>query len=430
MVRVGGAGSAFFCALLLLMLGTLGCSRGPSDAQLTSEAQSKIGADPGMQMTDVRVNVTNGIVTLSGTVRGEAERVAATEDASRVKGVQVVVNNLRVVDSSRPTEPKPTPRIVASIVTLQRSAKERSRPATTVSDVTPLPDRHRLPTSHGNPPEATTADGTPQSTLPIVTDPSDSFPKDASAATMTPAPVNALPQAASIATPPAPPERVVVPDGSMLSVRLLESVSSDVNQQGDKFIASLASPLMVGGRVVIPAEAGLQGKVVEVQSSGRFTGRSSLVLELTGVTYNGKSYQLHTGRYAKQGPSRDTRSVESIGGGAGVGAILGAILGGGKGAAIGAAIGAGVGTGVQARSKGSQIRLPAESMISFRLSTPLEVTPASVLQSVQNPDSDSSQDPFPDDRPVLKRRPGSGAADPSPDTSSPASAPVLQPRPN
>ena len=150
---------------------------------------------------------------------------------------------------------------------------------------------------------------------------------------------------------------------------------------------------MVGDRVVIPAEAGLQGKIVEVRSAGRFTGRSSLVLELTRLAYNGKSYQLRTSQYSKQGPARDTRSAETIGGGAGVGAILGAIVGGGKGAAIGAVIGAGVGTGVQARTKGAQVRLPAESLLSFHLR---DVSARKLHQ------------------PVLKRRPGSRGADPSP----------------
>jgi len=62
-----------------------------------------------------------------------------------------------------------------------------------------------------------------------------------------------------------------------------------------------------------------------------------------------------------------------------MGAIIGVILGGEKGAAIGAMIGAGVGTGAQAMSKAAQVRLPANSMLSFRLETPLTVVPSSTL---------------------------------------------------
>ena len=71
-------------------------------------------------------------------------------------------------------------------------------------------------------------------------------------------------------------------------------------------------------------------------------------------------------------------------------------------------IGAGAGTGVQARGKGAVVQLPAESILSFRLQAPLTVTPGSTLQREQSADHDSSSDSSSDDdRPVLKRRPGS-----------------------
>jgi hypothetical protein len=93
---------------------------------------------------------------------------------------------------------------------------------------------------------------------------------------------------------------------------------------------------------------------------------------------------------------------------AGLGAILGGILGGGKGAAIGAMIGAGAGTGVRAAGRGGVVQLPAESTFTFRLLSALTVTPSSTLQRGKNADPDSSSDSFSDDdRPVLKRRPGS-----------------------
>ena len=67
-----------------------------------------------------------------------------------------------------------------------------------------------------------------------------------------------------------------------------------------------------------------------------------------------------------------------------MGAIIGVILGGEKGAAIGAVIGAGAGTGVQAMSKAAPVQLPAKSTLSFRLETPITVTPSStVLKSAE-----------------------------------------------
>ncbi len=165
---------------------------------------------------------------------------------------------------------------------------------------------------------------------------------------------------------------------------------------------------MVDDKVVIPAGAGVQGRVVEAQSAGRFSGKPGLVIEVTRLAYNGESYELSSNQYSKQGSSRTTRAAATIGGGAGVGALM-AGDGGGRGAAIGAMIGAGAGTGVQAKAKPPEVQLPVETMLSFRLENPLTVVPASTLQGMQG--SDPSQDPFSsDERPVLKRRPGSRPA--------------------
>ena len=426
--------SGFFVAQFLLVLGTASCSRGRSDAELTAEAQNRISADRRVQTRQVQVNASNGIVTLSGAAGSDAERSAVAEETSQIEGVKVVVNNL-VIDASRQRETMPNQQTRVSIAMQPGSSQARIAPGARVPHVAPSLDRERHPVRRGETAEATTTSSIPalaaaREVVPAESASSDAHSTDAKAPAGTLIATPASPQAAATAVLPPPSEKVTVPYGSVLSVRLLESVNSDLNQPGDKFVASLASPVMVGDRVVIPAEAGLQGKIVEVRSAGRFTGRSSLVLELTRLAYNGKSYQLRTSQYSQQGPARDTRSAETIGGGAGVGAILGAIVGGGKGAAIGAVIGAGVGTGVQARTKGAQVRLPAESLLSFRLETPLEVAPSSVLQRAQNTDPGSSQDPFSDDRPVLKRRPGSRGADPSPDTDSPYPPPILEPRPN
>ena len=217
----------------------------------------------------------------------------------------------------------------------------------------------------------------------------------------------------------------MVPYGTILTVRLTESLSSELNEKGDTFLASLASPVLVSDRVVIPEGAGIKGRVVEVQSAGRFSGRPAMIMEVTRLAYNGKSYDLRSNQYSKEGPSRNVRSAATIGGGAGLGAVLGGILGGGKGAAIGAMIGAGAGTGVRAASREAAVQLPAESTLSFRLQAALTVIPASILQRGKNVDPDSSSaDPVSDDyRPVLKRRPGStppetnGSAEgPSPDS--------------
>ena len=105
---------------------------------------------------------------------------------------------------------------------------------------------------------------------------------------------------AASATPPSAPEKIIVPYGTILAVRLTESLSSDLNEKGDTFLASLASPILVGDRVVIPEGAGIKGRVVEVQSAGRFSGRPAMIIEVTRLAYNGNGYDLRSNQYSKE----------------------------------------------------------------------------------------------------------------------------------
>ena len=215
------------------------------------------------------------------------------------------------------------------------------------------------------------------------------------------------------ATPFSEPEQITLPYGTVLAVRLTETLSSDLNQPGDTFLASLASPLVVGDRVIVPEGASIKGKIVDARNAKRFRGKSALVVEVTHLAYNGRTYQLRSSQYSKQGASRNAYAAAAITGGAGVGAIIGTVLGRGKGAAIGAVLGAAAGTGVQAVTKPASVELSAESRLSLRLETPLRVIPSSTLQPVQSTGPDFSQGSLSsDDRPVLKHRAGS----PSPDT--------------
>ncbi len=62
-----------------------------------------------------------------------------------------------------------------------------------------------------------------------------------------------------------------------------------------------------------------------------------------------------------------------VGGGAALGTLLGAIAGGGKGAAIGAVAGGAAGGTAQVLTRGKQVRVPAETILSFQLEKPLHL---------------------------------------------------------
>ena len=101
----------------------------------------------------------------------------------------------------------------------------------------------------------------------------------------------------------------------------------------------------------------------------------SYVLDLESVRVNGHRYVVNTEDIQKgeQGIGKNKRTGEYVGGGAVLGTLLGAIAGGGKGAAIGAIAGAAAGGGAQVLTKGHDIRVPAETVLNFRLEEPLHL---------------------------------------------------------
>lgn len=171
----------------------------------------------------------------------------------------------------------------------------------------------------------------------------------------------------------APDSTITVPAGMSIVVRTTTEIDTDRNRVGDTFEAILDENLVSGTRTVAPRGAIVKGRIAYAKDSGTFTGQSQLVLELTDLVANSKTYPMRTSDYTELGASRGNRTAATVGGTAAVGAIIGAIAGGGKGAAIGAASGAAVGTGVQVITKGQVLRIPAETILEFRLESPLTV---------------------------------------------------------
>jgi hypothetical protein len=176
--------------------------------------------------------------------------------------------------------------------------------------------------------------------------------------------------------PPPAPKKLIIDQGTQLTVRLIDPIDSEKNQTGDTFHATLNAPLTSDGEEAVPAGVELVGHLIEVKSAGKFAGQSSVVMQLDSLTSGGKTYNIQTDQYKKQGSSRGKNTAEKVGAGAAIGGIIGAIAGGGKGAAIGAAAGAGVGGGVQAASKSQQIKLPSETVLNFTLQQPVTVVQA------------------------------------------------------
>ncbi|MBZ5643496.1 MAG: hypothetical protein LAO19_12105 [Acidobacteriia bacterium] len=166
---------------------------------------------------------------------------------------------------------------------------------------------------------------------------------------------------------------IVVDAGTEITVTADQSVSSKANNAGDRFDASLAAPVVVGEKHVIPSGARASGTVTDAKSAGKFKGNAELTVTLTSITVNGQEYDVKTNTVSRASKGRGKRTAVGAGGGAAVGAIIGAIAGGGKGAAIGAGAGAGAGTAGAAFTGERDVTIPAETKLSFRLKEPLEI---------------------------------------------------------
>ena len=154
-----------------------------------------------------------------------------------------------------------------------------------------------------------------------------------------------------------------IPSGSHATVRLNTSLSSATAHTGEVWGGTLTHDILEHGKVIARSGAPVKGKVTYVNRSGRLHKPGALTLRLTSI--NGET--VYSSRITRQGKSHTKSNATKIGGGAGAGALIGGIAGGGKGAAIGAAAGAGAGTGVAVATGKQEVRIPAESVLTFMI---------------------------------------------------------------
>ena len=166
----------------------------------------------------------------------------------------------------------------------------------------------------------------------------------------------------------------VIPEGTTIRVTVDETLSSDNSHVGDIFAASTSEPVVIDGNVVIPKGAKVSGRVVDAKESGRLHVPARLAVALNSIEVDSKSYDLQSSTYSLKGRNHNKRNLGFIGGGAAGGALIGGLAGGGTGALIGSAVGAGAGTAGAAATGKKEIRLAAETRLSFRLLQPLAVS--------------------------------------------------------
>jgi hypothetical protein len=163
---------------------------------------------------------------------------------------------------------------------------------------------------------------------------------------------------------------MTVPSGAEVSIRTNEGIDSRDASDARSYSAQVARDVVdINGNIVIPR--GSEARLM-VRNAG-----NQIALDLQSVTVNGQRYSLDADEVSagRQGVGENRRTGEFVGGGAALGAIIGAIAGGGKGAGIGALAGGAAGVGAEVMTKGDHVRVPAESVLNFRLESNLSLHP-------------------------------------------------------
>jgi hypothetical protein len=171
------------------------------------------------------------------------------------------------------------------------------------------------------------------------------------------------------------PDSLTLPTGAILQVRTTGWLSSDRNKVGDNVILTLDQPLIVDGLVVARRGQTVTGTVVNAERAGRVKGVSKLGLSLSQLTLvDGQLVDVKTSLIKATGGTSNGRDALGVVGTTGFGAAVGAAAAGGPGAAIGAGAGfvAGV-TGVLL-TRGRPTIIPPESLLTFRVETPLTIS--------------------------------------------------------
>jgi hypothetical protein len=284
------------------------------DQSLTTAIQSKLYADDATKAANIKVDVKNAVVTLSGDVPSSDVELEAMKVANGTPGI-ASVNDQMKVNTAAATQP-----------------------------ATPAPE--------------------PAAATPQPTPPPAAAPAPASAAADT---------AASTPPPPARPRTLTVPAGERLQVRMTDAIDSRTNTVGQTFHGTLDAPLVSGNRVIVPAGSPVVVELTNVSSAGRIKGSSSLQVRVTSLTVGGRQYDVSSDVYDEAGKGKGKQTAIRSGIGAAAGALIGGLAGGGKGAAIGAGAGGGAGLGYQFFTHGSQVKIPSESVVTFRLAAPLTI---------------------------------------------------------
>ena len=378
-----------------------------TDAQLQAAVTSALAADAQLRGQQVAATVAQGVVTLTGSVADDVQRVAAEQTAAQVSGVRSIDDAIAVGSQNAS----------ASQMPLAQSSDASAPPASTPRDAPPPPPDAAPQQSSSMPPPPPQDMPQQQGQYPQQ---QGQYPQQQQGygqysqqqPGQYPPPYGAVPYGYPRGqyaqprpyVPGVAPEKqntsgpVTLNPGLLLNVRTSEPLSTSRLKDGEYVQFTAASDLYANGVVAIPRGAVLTGEVVESKNAGPFGGSPKLDLRLTSVTLGSQVYPLASDTWSSQGPSKSGYTAANTVGGAAFGAVIGAIAGGGVGAGIGAVAGGAGGALVSGATHGPRLDLPAEALLQFHLTAPLTVQPVNYSEAERLAASVPQQ-------PVLRARP-------------------------
>ena len=336
------------------------------DAQVEAGVLKGLAGAPDLANQQITTSTVYGVVTLSGSVETEAERVEAETIASKTRGVQKVVDEMTLSGENA----QPPQGTDAQGAPANSPEDANMAPAQTAQQSAPVvqgsPDTDNTePNQAGGPNYGPSAPGVRQPYGSQSAPPRGYAPGYNGYAQQ---PIYGG-QEAGIA--------VTVPTGSLLRMRINQTLTSASAKPGDEFDGIVVSDVVAGGVVAIPRGAAVHGTVVNAKKAGALVGRGELSLQLTQLMLGGKVYPIVSDVWGHNGGDKTVQTVNNTAVGGAIGALFGAAAAGGKGAAIGAGVGGALGLGSSAASGNGQIFIPSEGLLSFHLTQPTAVATVS-----------------------------------------------------
>ena len=208
---------------------------------------------------------------------------------------------------------------------------------------------------------------------------------------------------------PARAEKITIPAGSVLHCRLTQTITTQLNVEGDPFTANVSEPVTIDGHLVIPVGAIIEGRIAQVQRPGHFRGVGEMRLAaekvvlpdgatfpisaILSAVYGAEGAAVKGDEGGVRGPNARIRNLEEIGAGMGGGGVVGTLFGGLTGTVVGGAIGGVAGYVDTVRRRGPDLALPAGTQLNYQLTRELVIEPQMATEKIEKTSAELVEKP-------------------------------------